>query len=344
VQYRTLGGTGIEVSVLTLGTMMFGPWGNPDEAECHKMVHTALDAGVNLVDTADVYAHGESEEILGRALAGRRDTVILATKGFNPMPGDPLDRNRSGNSRVWITRAVEASLRRLGTDYLDIYQIHRPDPKTDIDETLSVLSDLVRQGKIRAIGTSSFPAEQLVEAQWTARERGRERFTMEQLSYSILSRHGESAVLPVAGRYGLGVLVWSPLNGGWLTGKYRRGQEVQTDSRALRQGDHFDYREEAVRERKLDAVEQLAAIADDAGLSLIHLALGFVLAHRAVTTAIMGPRTVAQLEGQLGAGDVVLPAEVLDRIDDVVAPGVDLNPADVGYEAPELLDPALRRR
>ena len=344
MQYRTLGGTGIDVSVLCLGTMMFGPWGNPDETECHKMLHAALDAGVNLVDTADVYAHGESEEILGRALAGRRASVVLTTKGFNPMPGDPLDRNRSGNSRVWITRAVEASLRRLGTDYLDLYLIHRPDPKTDIDQTLSVLSDLVRQGKIRAIGTSSFPAEQLVEAQWTARERGRERFTVEQLSYSILSRHGESGVLPVAQRYGIGTMVWSPLNGGWLTGKYRRGQEVQTDSRAVRESEHFDYGQEAVRERKLDAVEQLTAIADDAGLSLIHLALGFVLAHRAVSTALLGPRTPQQLTDQLGAGEVVLTDDILDRIDAVVAPGVGLNPADVGYEAPELSDSALRRR
>lgn len=345
MQYRTLGGTGIEVSVLCLGTMMFGAWGNTDEAECHKMVHTALDAGVNIVDTADVYSFGQSEEFLGRALAGRRETVILATKGHNPMPGDPLDRNRSGNSRVWITRAVEASLRRLGTDYLDIYQVHRPDPRTDIDETLGVLSDLIRQGKIRAIGTSSFPAEQLVDAQWVARERGRERFTMEQLSYSILARHGESAVLPVAERHTLGTLIWSPLNGGWLTGKYRKGETPHGESRALRLGgEHFDFREESIRERKLDAVEQLATIADDAGLSLIHLALGFVLSHRAVTTAIMGPRTEQQLAGQLGAGDVVLPADILDRIDEVVAPGTALNPADVGYEAPALTNPTLRRR
>jgi aryl-alcohol dehydrogenase-like predicted oxidoreductase len=345
VQYRTLGGTGIEVSVLCLGTMMFGEWGNRDEKECHRMVDAALDAGVNIVDTADVYAHGESEEILGRALAGRRDSVILATKGHNQMPGDPRDRNRSGNSRTWLTRAVEDSLRRLGTDYLDLYQVHRPDPRTDIDETLGVLSDLVRQGKIRAIGTSSFPAEQLVEAQWVARERGRERFTTEQLSYSILSRHGEHAVLPVAEQHRLGVLVWSPLNGGWLTGKYRAGQAVQGDSRAVRQGgEHFDYSQDDIRTRKLAAVEQLITIADDAGLSLIHLALGFVLAHRAVTTALMGPRTEQQLADQLGAGDVVLAPEILDRIDAVIAPGVNLNPTDVGYEAPALSTPALRRR
>ena len=344
MQYRTLGGTGIEVSVLCLGTMMFGAWGNPDEAECHKMVHSALDAGVNVFDTADVYAHGESEEILGRALAGRRDSVVLASKGYNPMPGDPGDRNRSGNSRVWLTRAVEASLTRLGTDYLDLYQVHRPDPRTDIDETLGVLSDLMRQGKIRAIGTSSFPAEHLVEAQWVARERGRERFTTEQLSYSILSRHGEAAVLPVAEKHRLGVLVWAPLNGGWLTGKYRSDAGPQADSRARRDGGgHFDYSQEEVRARKSAAIEQLVTIADDAGLSLIHLALGFVLAHRAVSTALMGPRTPQQLADQLGAGEVVLSGDILDRIDAVVAPGTVLNPADVGYDPPALTTAALRR-
>ncbi|MBT0772446.1 aldo/keto reductase [Kineosporia sp. J2-2] len=344
MQYRTLGSTGIEVSTLCLGTMMFGAWGNPDEAQCTRMVHAALDAGVNFVDTADVYAFGESEEILGRALAGRRDQVVLATKGHNEMPGAPGDRNRRGNSRVWITRAIEASLRRLGTDHLDLYQVHRPDPATDIDETLGVLGDLVRQGKIRAIGTSSFPAEQIVEAQWTSERRHRERFTTEQLSYSVLNRLGEAAVLPTAQRYRLGVLVWSPLNGGWLTGKYRAGQEPTGDSRALREKDHFDYGDAAVRERKLALVERLAVIAEKAGLSLIELALGFVLAHPAVTSAIMGPRTPEQLIDQLGAADVVLAPEVLDAIDEVVAPGVTVNPVDIGYVPPALTSPPLRRR
>jgi len=344
VQYRPLGSTGIEVSTLCLGTMMFGAWGNPDEAQCHRMVHAALDAGVNLVDTADVYAFGESEQILGRALAGHRDSVVLATKGHNEMPGDPRDRNRRGNSRVWITRAVEASLRRLGTDYIDLYQVHRPDPATDIDETLGALSDLVRQGKIRAIGTSSFPAEEIVTAQWVARERGRERFTTEQLSYSVLARHGEAAVLPTAARHGLGVLVWSPLNGGWLTGKYRAGQEPAGDSRAVRESDHFDYGRTQIREQKLQLVEQLAVIAEQAGLSLIDLALGFVLAHPAVTSAVMGPRTQQQLLGQLGAADVQLDAATLDAIDQVVAPGTVVNPGDVGYVPPALADPARRRR
>ena len=344
MQYRTLGRTGIEVSTLCLGAMMFGAWGNRDEAECRRIVDAALDAGVNFVDTADVYAFGESEEIVGRALKGRRDQVIVATKGHNAMPREPGDRNRRGNSRVWITRAVEESLLRLGTDYIDLYQMHRPDPLTDIDETLGALSDLVHAGKIRAIGTSTFPAEQLVEAQWVAERRGRERFATEQLSYSILARHAEAAALPTSQRYGLGVLVWSPLNGGWLTGKYRADGRPSPDSRAMTNGEHFDYRDEEVRARKLPLVEQLIGTAADEGCSLIHLALAFVLAHPGVTSAIMGPRTLDQLTDQLGAAEVTLSAECLDRIDALVAPGTDVNPADVGYVPPELADPALRRR
>lgn len=344
MQYRTLGRTGIEVSTLCLGTMMFGAWGNTDETECHRMVHGALDSGVNFVDTADVYAFGESEEILGRALKGRRDQVVLATKANNVMPGEPGDRNRGRNSRVWIMRAVEDSLRRLNTDYLDLYQIHRPDPRTDIDETLGALSDLVRQGKVRAIGSSTFPAEQIVEAQWSAERRGRERFLCEQLSYSILARHAEGAALPTCQRHGLGVMVWSPLNGGWLSGRYRAGAAPAADSRAVTNGEHFDFGVDEVRERKLVLVEQLIRIAADESCSLIHLALAFVLAHPAVTSAIMGPRTHEQLVGQLGADDVTLSAETLDRIDELVAPGIDINPDNVGYQAPELLAAALRRR
>ncbi|HVU90660.1 MAG TPA: aldo/keto reductase [Jatrophihabitans sp.] len=344
VQYRKLGATGIEVSELCLGAMMFGAWGNTDEAECHRMVHTALDAGVNFVDVADVYAFGESEEILGRALKGRRDDVVLVSKFHNAMPGEELDRNRRGNSRLWITRAVEDSLRRLGTDHLDVYLVHRPDPDTDIDQTLGALTDLVRSGKVRAIGTSSFPAEQIVEAQWVARDRGRERFTVEQLSYSALARHAEAAVLPTAQRYGLGVMVWSPLNGGWLTGKYRAGAQPASDSRAATNPDHFDFANEQVRERKLAAVEALVEVAQDEGCTLIELALRFVLAHPAVTSAIMGPRTPEQLAGQLGAADAPLSAEALDRIDAIVRPGSVLNPADVGWEAPALVDASLRRR
>jgi aryl-alcohol dehydrogenase-like predicted oxidoreductase len=344
VQYRTLGRTGIEVSTLCLGTMMFGAWGKTDELECRRIVDAALDAGVNFVDTADVYAFGESEQILGRALKGRRDQVIVATKAHNAMPGQPGDRNRRGNSRVWVTRAVDESLTRLGTDYIDLYQMHRPDPHTDIDETLGALSDLVHAGKVRAIGSSSFPAEQIVEAQWVAERRGRERFSTEQLSYSILARHAETAALPTSRRYGLGVLVWSPLNGGWLTGKYRLGARPASDSRAMTNGEHFDYGKDDVRERKLPLVEELINIAGQEGCSLIHLALAFVLAHPAVTSAIMGPRTLDQLNDQLGAAELELSAEALDRIDALVAPGTAVNPDDVGYDPPELADPALRRR
>jgi aryl-alcohol dehydrogenase-like predicted oxidoreductase len=344
VQYRTLGGTGIEVSTLCLGAMMFGAWGNTDEVECHRIIHGALDAGVNIIDTADVYAFGESEEIVGRALKGRRDQVVLATKAGSQMPGDAADRNRGGNSRQWIARAVEASLRRLDTDYIDLYQIHRPDPRTDIDETLGALSDLVRQGKVRAIGSSNFPAEQVVEAQWMAERWGRERLRTEQLSYSIFARSAEAAILPTAQRYRLGILVWSPLNGGWLTGKYRAGSQPAADSRALTNAEHFDFRTAGVRERKLELVEELAKIAADEGCTLIHLALAFVLSHRAVTSAIMGPRTLEHLTSQLGASDRTLSAETLDRIDALVAPGIDINPDNVGYQVPELVDAKLRRR
>ncbi len=341
MDYRPLGRTGIQVSPLCLGTMMFGAWGNPDEAECERIIHRALDSGINFVDTADVYAAGQSEEILGRALAGRRDDVVVATKFYNPMGEDP---NRRGASRRWITRAVEDSLRRLRTDHIDLYQVHHPDALTDIDETLGALTDLVRAGKVRAIGTSVFPAEQIVEAQWVAERRGRERFTTEQLSYSIFARHGEAAVLPTAERYELGILVWSPLNGGWLTGKYRRDAPAPADSRAATNADHFDYRSEEARQRKLDLVEGLDAIAGQAGLSLIELALGFVQSHRAVTSAIVGPRTMAQLDSQLGAAGLTLSADVLDAIDALVPPGSDINPRDVGYVPPAVADARLRRR
>ncbi|MEV7012089.1 aldo/keto reductase [Streptosporangium sp. NPDC051022] len=341
MNHRTLGRTGIQVSPLCLGTMMLGAWGNTDPGECERIIATALDAGINMIDTADVYAFGESEEIVGRAIRGRRDEVVLATKFGNPMDDSP---GRRGNSRRWIMRAVEDSLRRLGTDHIDLYQVHRPDPLTDIDETLGALSDLVRQGKVRAIGTSSFPAEEVVEAQWVAERRHRERFATEQLSYSILARHAEAAVLPVAERYDLGVLVWSPLNGGWLTGKYRRDTVPPADSRATRNADHFDFRAEDVRARKLDLVEKLEALAGEAGLSLIHLALGFVLSHRAVTAAVIGPRTLEQLKGQLGADAVRLPADVLDAIDALVPPGANVSPDDVGHVPAALTDPALRRR
>jgi aryl-alcohol dehydrogenase-like predicted oxidoreductase len=340
MRYRQLGHTGVEVSSLCLGTMMFGAWGNPDHEDSIRIIHAALDAGVNFVDTADVYAGGESEEIVGKALRGRRDDVVLATKVHGSM-GD--DRNRRGNSRRWIVREVEDSLRRLGTDWIDLYQIHRPEPDTAIDETLGALTDLVRAGKVRYIGSSTFPAHAIVAAQWTAQRRGRERFVCEQPPYSMLVRGIEADVLPVCRAHGMGVIPWSPLAGGWLSGRYRKGTDAPKSTRSERLPQRFDLALPANR-AKLDAADALAGVAEETGLSLIHLALGFVLTHPAVTAAIIGPRTMEQLESQLGAADVDVPAEVLDKIDAIVPPGTNLNPADAGYTPPAVADPALRRR
>jgi aryl-alcohol dehydrogenase-like predicted oxidoreductase len=329
----------MQVSTFALGTMVLGSWGNRDADECIRIVHAALDAGINLVDTADVYAFGESEELVGRALEGRRDDIVLATKFFNAMGEDP---NQRGASRRWIIRAVEDSLRRLRTDWIDLYQVHRPDPATDLDETLGALSDLVHAGKIRAFGTSTFPAEAVVEAQWTAERRGHVRPTTEQPPYSVLARGVEAALLPTCQRYGLGVLVWAPLNGGWLTGKYRDGRPPAA-SRAERVPDHFDFGG-TVHEQKMAAVERLAVIAEKAGLRLVDLAHAFVLAHPAVTSAILGPRTLEQLEDVLGGADVRLTDDVLDQMDAVVPPGTTLNPFDAGYEPAALAEARLRRR
>ncbi len=342
MELRTLGGTGMRVSPLCLGAMMFGAWGNPDHDDCVRIVHTALDAGVNFIDTADVYSAGESEEIVAKALAGgRRSSVVLATKFHAPMGADP---NMAGNSRRWIVRAVDDSLRRLRTDWIDLYQVHRPDPTCDIDDTLGALSDLVHQGKVRAIGSSTFPADLVVEAQWTAERRGRERFQCEQPPYSILARAVEQAVLPTCQRYRMGVIVWSPLNGGWLTGRYRRGQPVPSDTgRPRRVPERFDPNRPPVA-AKLDAVEALMPIAADAGVPLAHLALAFVLLHPAVTSAILGPRTLEQLAVLLGAADVVLDDTIIDRIDAVVEPGRTVDPTDLGWTPPSLAESWRRRR
>ena len=334
MEYRSLGRTGVTVSSFALGTMMFGRWGNPDAAECTAMVHRALDAGINLVDTADIYDDGRSEEILGAALVGRRDDVVLATKFGNPM-GD--GRNTRGGSRRWAIRACEDSLRRLRTDWIDLYQVHRFDETTDLDETLGALDDLVTQGKVRYVGTSTFPAWALVEAQ----RSGRARPVTEQPPYSALARGIEADVLPVCQRYGVGALVWAPLNGGWLTGKYRRGAEPS--SRAEREPDHFDFGT-AFRPAKAAAVEALASIAAAAGLRLTDLAHAFVLAHPAVASAIIGPRTLAQLDDVLPGAGTRLDGEVLDAIDKVVPPGTNLNPADAGWEPPWLAPEQRRRR
>lgn len=347
MRYRSLGTTGMQVSPLCLGTMMFGSWGNEDVGQCTAIVDRALAAGVNFIDTADVYSQGVSEEIVGRAIAGRRDDVILATKFHLPMDtafgrpgGDP---NKRGNSRRWIVKEVEDSLRRLGTDWIDLYQVHRPDADTAIEETLGALTDLQRQGKIRAFGSSTFPAHQLVEAQWVAERRALGRFTTEQPPYSILVRGIEADVLPVAQQYRMGVLPWSPLAGGWLTGRYRAGHQAPTTHRAERLPVRYDLNLPG-NQAKLVAAEQLAQLAAEAGLSLIHLALAFVMAHPAVTAPIIGPRTMEQLESQLGVVDVTLSADVLDRIDEIVPPGVNLSAPDSGYVPPALANAELRRR
>jgi aryl-alcohol dehydrogenase-like predicted oxidoreductase len=337
MERHILGRTGVSVSKLCLGAMMFGEWGNTDHGESIRIIHAALDAGVNFVDTADVYARGESEEIVGKALAGgRRDDIVLATKFHGQMGDDP---NEQGSSRRWIIREVENSLRRLGTDWIDLYQVHRPRTDTDIEETLGALTDLVHQGKVCYIGSSTFPASQIVEAQWIARDRHLERFVTEQPAYSILVRAIENDILPTCKRHGMGVISYSPLTGGWLSGRWRKDSGQQASSRAERLPERFDLSRPA-NQRKLDAVEQLA---DEVGITLIQLAIAFVLNHPAITAPIIGPRTMEQLESQLAAADVTLDEAVLDRIDEIVPPGTTINPVDNSFDNPALR-PAARRR
>ncbi len=340
MEYRTLGRTGVKVSPLCLGAMMFGAWGTPDHDESIRIIHRALDAGINFVDTADVYSFGESEEIVGKALAQvTREKIVLATKVHGAMGRDP---NAQGNSRRWIIAGCENSLRRLGTDYIDLYQIHRPSPDTDIDETLGALTDLVREGKIRYFGSSTFPAHEIVDAQWVAERRARERFVTEQPPYSILVRGIEADVLPMCQKFNMGVLSWSPLAGGWLSGAFGSGKS-NTSRRSAMLPQHYDMTIPG-NQQKLEAVAALADVADGAGLSLIELALGFVLEHPAVTSPIIGPRTMEHLESQLPALDLRLSRDVLDRIDEIVPAGTDLNVTDVGWVPAALADPALRRR
>ncbi len=340
MEYRLLGRTGVKASPLCLGAMMFGPWGNNDHADAIRIIHRALDAGINFIDTADVYSGGTSEEIVGKAIEGRRDDVFLATKFFMPM--NPDDPNQSGGSRRWIIREVEKSLRRLNTDYIDLYQVHRPSPDTDVEETLGALTDLVRQGKVRYIGSSSYSGSQIVEAQWAARERNLERFVTEQPPYSILARGIEEDVLPTVQRHGMGTLSYSPLAGGWLSGRWRKDSASSPTSSA-RPSARFDMTRFA-NQRKLDLVEDLAQLAEESGLSLIELAIAFVINHPGITSAIVGPRTMAQLESYLPAASVALSTDVLDRIDEIVEPGVTVNPDDNSYGAHELTPRARRRR
>ena len=338
MKMRTLGRTGIKVSPYCLGAMMFGAMGNPDHDDSMRIIHRALDAGINFVDTADVYSRGESEEIVGKALAQlspeRREDVVLATKVHGGMGDDP---NRAGNSRRWIVTELENSLRRLQVDHVDLYQIHRPSPDTDVEETLSALTDLVRSGKVRAIGSSTFPASEIVEAQWVAERRGLERFRTEQPPYSIVNRGIEREVLPVCERYGMGALVWSPLAMGLLTGRYRKGQQTDSPRMNFAPG-------RLTHERKLDAVEELVPLAEKAGMSLTHLAMAFAVAHPGVTSAIIGPRTMEHLDDLLAGAETTLDDEVLDRIDEIVPPGTDVDPGDVSYAPPAIETAGLRRR
>jgi aryl-alcohol dehydrogenase-like predicted oxidoreductase len=345
MEYRTLGTTGVRVSTHCLGAMMFGSWGNTDVDSCVRMVHEALDAGINFVDTADVYSAGESESIVGKALADRRDEVVLATKVHGRMgPG----KNDEGNSRLWITREVESSLRRLGTDHIDLYQIHRPEPQTAIDETLGALTDLQRAGKIRYFGSSTYPGWQLEEAAWVAERNGLSRFRTEQPPYSIFVRQIELDVLPVAQRLGMGVLVWSPLCRGWLTGRYRREAfDRSPEARAARVGGRgmgwqFDESRPEIQ-RKLDLVEELAKLAAEAGVTMTHMAIAFALAHPGVTSAIIGPRTPEQLADLLSGADVRLESPILDAIDELVAPGTLVDENDRGFD-PWWLEADARRR
>ena len=338
VEKRKLGSSRLDVSAFGLGTMMFGKWGNPDRDQCRRMLDIALNGGITLVDTADIYDFGVSEDMLGEFLEGRRDRVVLATKFGNAMDDDPMHR---GGSRLWVREAVTDSLRRLRTDHIDLYQMHRPDPDVPFEETLGALDELVREGLVGAVGTSCFPSEQLVESQWIAARRNFVRPTSEQPPYSILCRGVESAVFPMCRRYDIGAIVWAPLNGGWLTGKYRRGQEPPQSSRAQREPDHFDHGT-GWRDTKLDLVERLEKVAMEAGVSLTALGLGFALAHPAVSSVLLGPRTPEQLEDLLQFANVRLDDDTLAAIDAIVPPGADVNPADAGY-TPHWLDPQYLR-
>ena len=340
MEMRALGRSGVSVSKLGFGSGMFGYFANTDQNECSAMVHRALDSGINYFDCSDSYSYGEAETMLGKALKGRREEIILGTKFSLPFGDNP---NHRGASRSWIHKAVDGSLKRLGTDYIDLYQVHRPDNSADIDETLGALTDLVRVGKVRMLGSSTFPAEQIVEAQWVAERRNRERFLVEQPPYSIFARRVEADVLPTCQRYGMGVVAWSPLSQGWLTGKWRRDTKATNTNRDKLQPHLFDM-DQPDNQLKLDLIDKLLAVADQSGISLMHMAIGFVCAHPAVSSAIIGPRTLDQLDGLLAGSDITLSSDILDAIDNIVYPGTTVSRDDEGYIAPEISIKALRRR
>jgi aryl-alcohol dehydrogenase-like predicted oxidoreductase len=327
MEYRNLGRTGLEVSPLCLGAMMFGAWGNRDHDESIRIIHAALDAGINVVDTSNNYSNGESETIVGKALAGgKRENVVLATKVYAPMGEGP---NQRGLSRKAIQEQVHASLRRLGTDVIDLYQIHRPDPKTPWEETLSTLDDLVRQGKIRYLGCSTnhysgealwekrLPAWEIVETLQISERHGYERFVSLQPPYSILRRVMESDHFPMCERFGIGNIVWSPLEGGWLSGKYRRDTKPGESPRLAWIGDPDDPKFD--RRRKI--VVALLPMAESHGVSLARFAHAWALRHPAVTSVILGPRTMEQLTDSLACLDVTIRDSAAEEIDRLVPPG-----------------------
>jgi aryl-alcohol dehydrogenase-like predicted oxidoreductase len=297
MEHRQLGRTGVSVSKLCLGAMMFGAWGNPDHDESIRIIHRALDAGLNFVDTADVYSQGESEVIVGKALAGgKREDVVLATKVWGQM-GEGA--NRRGTSRRWIIQEVENSLRRLDTDWIDLYQIHRHEPGTDIDETLGASRTRIGQGKVRYAGSSTFAPSVIVEAQWIAHDRSLQRYVCEQPPYSMLVRGIEADVLPICARYGMGVVSYSPLAGGWLSGRWRKGSEQPGSTRAERLPQRYDLSLPA-NQRKLDAADQLARLADEAGIPLVRLAT--LRPQPPGRGLIIGPRTGATSGSPLRRG------------------------------------------
>ncbi|HLI38606.1 MAG TPA: aldo/keto reductase [Streptosporangiaceae bacterium] len=343
MEQRPLGDTGIWVSELCLGAMMFGAFGNQDHEECAGIVHRALDAGINFFNTADGYSAGESEQILGEALAdGRRDEAVLSVKFGLVTDGNS---NHGGGSRRWISRAVEGSLRRLRTDYIDVYELGVPDETTDLDETLGALTDLVRAGKIRAFGTSKQPPSRLVEARALAERRGHGFFRTEEVPYSMINRAVEYDLLPTCQRLGTGVLAFGVLGGGWLSGRYQDASTVRGAASPVRARRSRMDAGDPANAAKLAAVQALGQIAQKAGLSLVQLATAFVLRHPGVTSAVIGPRTLDHLEGYLAADGIRLGDDVLDRVDAVVAPAVSIDVADTMWQhGTRALQAARRRR
>ena len=320
-----LAGIDRPISRLGLGTMMFGAWGNPDRTDCRRIADIALEAGISLFDTADVYDRGIGETIVGDVIAGRRDRVVLATKVGNPMSDDPDDCGLSGRR---IIASCDDSLRRLRVDHIDLYQMHRPDPRTPLLESIGAMQQLIEAGKVRAWGTSTFPAHLLAEVHRSCAEHGLIPPATEQPPYSVLCRSIEREVVPLCRRHGVGLLTWAPLNGGWLTGKYALGPTA--DSRAVREADHFDHGDESMRSIKLRSVDRLEEIAANAGLTVTEMAVRFVLSEPSVAACLLGPRTPAQAEQLCAITPEPLPGDVLAAIDAVVAPGVTINPADDG--------------